>query len=613
MSVRDAILYPFQPTLHTIAHYDRTKFRKDVVAGLTVSVVELPQAMAYAVIAGVPPTYGIYASILQGVLGALLSSSEHLTTGPTNTQSLLIAAALGEGALGVKLDPARYLQLAFALTVMKGLFQLAFWAGRFGRLVRLISRSVIVGIATGAGVLIVSGQLAAFLGVRRGPESPNLIGLPADIARLWPNLGHADPRAAGIGLGTIALVVVARRINRFLPGALLAIVLSSLLVWWRGWGDELRTVGALRAQFPSFDAPPFDWPTIRALASGALALAILGGIESVAIAKSLAGRSGEKIDANREFFAQGLKNTITGFFQCIPGSASFTRSALDYDAGAETRFAAVLNALFVAAMFFIVAPAARFIPYAALAGVLLVVAWGLMEPRYFFRVWRADRSDAIVFAATLLATLLIPLQYAVFVGIGLNVAFYLRSSARLHLIEMTPTATGGFRERAIEESADDSTDRYDLERAIRDKKGRRQIVFLQLDGDLFFATAESLQDRLDAIARGGVRFIVLRLKRCHAIDASALHVLDRCARELRESGGQLLLCGIRADVMRGLVGYGLAETVGADNLFASDDDLFASSRRALARAESLSKRLTQTSIDADRYTLTTAAEIEYQI
>lgn len=608
MPLADAILYPFGPLAHTVRHYTPAKFRKDVVAGLTVSVVELPQAMAYAVIAGVPPEYGIYASILQGILGALLSSSEHLTTGPTNTQSLLIAAALSQGALGVRLDPAQYLQLAFALTVMKGVFQLAFWAGRFGQLVQLISRSVLVGVATGAGLLIVSGQLAAFLGVPRAVASPHWVGVPADLARLWPNLGDVDARAAGIGVGTIALVVIARRINRFLPGALVAVVASAVLVWWRGW-DDVRTVGPLHARLPAFDAPPLGWETIRALASGALALAILGGIESVAIAKSIAGRSGERIDADREFFAQGLKNAITGFFQCIPGSASFTRSALDYDAGAQTRFAAVLNAVFVALMFFLFAPLARHIPYASLAGVLLVVAWGLMEPRYFWRVWRADRSDAVVFLATLLATVLLPLQYAVFVGIGLNVAFFLRTSARLHIAEMVPTAAGGFAERPAD---------FVTARPIYDKAGGRPIVFLQLDGDLFFAIADKLQDQLDAVTRGtdgrgGAQAIILRLKRCHSIDATALHVLDRAARALRGRGGQLILCGVRDEVMRGVVAYGLADTIGRENVFAAENDLFASSRKALARAEELVKARTQTSIDAAGYRLTEAGEIEYQI
>jgi sulfate permease, SulP family len=587
--------YPFEPALHAARHYSSAKFRKDIIAGLTVSVVELPQAMAYAIIAGVPPEYGIYASVLQGILGALLSSSEHLTTGPTNTQSLLIAAALGPAVFGQPLDGETYLQLAFALTILKGAFQLAFWAGRFGQLVQLISRSVIIGIASGAGLLIVTGQLAAFLGIAKTPAT-SLIGVPADIARIWPNLEAVNLYAVAIGVGTVALVVTARRINRFIPGALIAIILASLLVAMGGWSDKVDAVGELHAKLPSFNAPPLGWETFRSLASGALALAILGGIESVAIAKSIGGRSGERIDSNREFFAQGVKNAVTGFFQCIPGSASFTRSALDYDAGAATRFAAVMNGLFVALLFFALAPLAKFIPYAALAGVLFVVAWGLMEPRYFARVWKADRSDAVVFAATFLATILLPLQYAVFIGIGLNIAFFLHTSSRLHITEMVPTETGGF-----------------IERPLYDKAGQKRIVFLQVDGDLFFAIAEKLQDQLQEIMRGSARVVVLRLKRCHSIDATVLHVLESTAKDLAMRDGQLILCGVREEVLRGIRAYGLDQTIGAENLFASDSDIFASSRRALRRAEKLAREQSQSSIDTAGYTLTEAGEIMYHI
>ncbi len=566
------------PAVETARHYSLGKFRRDLIAGLTVSVVEIPQAMAYAIIAGVDPVYGIYASIIQGVLGAMLSSSEHLTTGPTNTQSLLIAASAAVVMRTTDLPPdtspeAFYLLLVFTLAVMKGLIQLAFWALRFGDLVQFISRSVILGIASGAAVLIVSGQTAAFLGIAKAPaeDFPHLFGVALDVARFWPHLHETNLIAVVIGVLTIAIALGAKRISKFIPGALIAVVLAAAAV--PVLGLDVPIVNQIKTGFPHFQLPLFDLTVWQQLLPGALALALLGGIESVAIAKTIAARSGEKIVANQEFFAQGFKNAVTGFFQCIPGSASFTRSALDYDAGAATRFAAVMNAVFVGATFFLLADFARYIPYAALAGVLFVVAWGLMETRYFFRVYHADRSDAIVFLVTFLSTVLLPLQYAVFIGIFLNIAFYLRTSSRLHIAEMVQTETGGF-----------------VEHPVHTRNCERPIIFIQLEGELFFAIADQLQDQLTAIRLSGVKVVIIRLKRCHSIDATVLHVLDEFVDDMLQHNNHVILCGVRPEASRTLRAYGLDRKIGLDNIFASGDGIFTSAKKAIHRAHVLATR-----------------------
>lgn len=584
---------PLLPAVHTAREYSVRKFRRDIIAGLTVSVVELPQAIAYAIIAGVPPQYGIYSSMIQGVLGAMLSSSEHLTTGPTNTQSLLIAATAIAATRGAQVDDpgAFYLLIVFTLTVMKGLIQLSFWALRFGDLVQFISRSVILGIATGAAVLIVSGQAASFLGIGRDPADNFrfLSGVPLDLARMWHHFGEIRLAPILIGLFCVGLIVGGRMISKFLPGALIAVVLSAAAVPLLGL--NIRTVGALDAQLPHFTLPLFDWGVWTQLFTGALALALLGGIESIAIAKTIAARSGEKIIANQEFFAQGLKNAITGFFQCIPGSASFTRSALDYDAGAETRFAAVMNAIFVGVLFFLLADYAKFIPNAALAGVLFVVAYGLFEFRHFFRLMKADRSDSAVFAVTFLATILLPLQYAVFIGIFLNIAFYLRTSAKLHIAEMIATDTGGFMERPVYDKA----------------SGERRVIFIQLEGELFFAIADQLRDQLAGMMRSGVRVVVMRLKRCHSIDGTVLDVLENFVRDMKQRDRHVLLCGVRPEVMRTLRSYGLLEQIGKDNVFAAEQGVFTSARRALQRARTL------VGVSIDTSDINLDEEITYEI
>lgn len=563
---------PIAPLLHTVRHYSRAKFRKDFVAGLTVSVVELPQAMAYALIAGVPPQYGIYSSIIQGILGALLSSSDHLTTGPTNTQSLLIASAITATAVDPVARPETYLQLVFLLTLLKGIIQLSFWGFRFGELVQFISRSVIVGISAGAGVLIIVGQIGPMLGLEL-KGAATLPGVLGAFEKLLPHLWEINGYAVSITVGVIAISWGAKRVNRFVPGPLIAVVAATALVIVMGWQEKMPILKELPDTLPAFNLPTTGGLGIDAvytLLPGALALALLGGIESIAIAKTIAARSGEQVVANQEFFAQGFKNTVTSFFQCIPGSASFTRSMLDYEAGAQTRFAAVMNALFVAVLFFLLADYAKNLPLAALAGVLIVIAFGLIDVAFFRRMWRADRSDAVVFAVTFLAVLLTRLEYAIFIGIFVNIAFYLRTSSRLHIAEMVQTEAGAF-----------------VERNIYDREGERRVVFLQLEGELYFAIADQLQDQLAAMRQTGVRVVILRLKRCHSIDGTVLDVLERFAIDMKRHNGWLLLCGVRPEAMKTIEGYGLDQTIGRDNIFPAERGVFVGAQKALQRARVL--------------------------
>ena len=562
---------PFRPPIETAKHYNVTKFRKDIVAGLTVSVVELPQAMAYALLAGVQPQYGIYTSVIQGVIGALLSSSEHMTTGPTNTQSLLIASAVTRLA-DPTADPATYLRLVFALAVLKGIIQLTFAAAQMGAMVRYVSRSVIVGLAGGAGVLIVVGQIAKLLGLDVARAPHRLGGALGEIEKLLPHLRDVNPKAVAIGVASLVLMLSVRAASKLLPASLLAVVAGVAAVATFGWTPhDLPLVGDLPRAFPSLAMPSASWAEVEGLLGGALALALLGMLESVSIAKSITAQTGERISANQEFFAQGLSNALSGCFQCMPGSGSFTRSALDYTAGAATRFAAVYNALFVGLLFWVAAGWAKFIPLASLGAVLTVIGWRLIDWHYIPRMVRASRPDAVVCGITFAAAMLVPLELAIFLGVFLNLALYLRTASRLHVSEMIHRPGGAF-----------------VERPIVDKHtGERQVVFLQLEGDLFFAVADELEDRLNALAKSPVRVVILRLKRTHSIDATVLAVLERFAADMTERQGYVVLCGVKPELMTALRAYGFLDRIGRENVFPTGGGVFTSAKLALGRARDL--------------------------
>jgi len=559
----------------TARHYRPAKLRGDLIGGVTVAVVALPQSMAYAIIAGVPPVYGIYTLVIQSLIAAPLNSHPLLSVGPMITQSLLVASIVtrleGSG------DPAVYLGLTVALTLIKGLLQLGMAVCRLGDLVKYVSQSVVVGFTAGAAVLIITGQTASFLGFRAPTTAAHWPGLIGECQRVLPRLSEANPWSVLLGVVALGIVIGSRYVSRLVPGPLIAIAVAALGVYLGGWtaGDF-----ALLPPLPT-GLPRLTWPDltrIEALVGGAMALALMGLMESYAIGKTLSSQTGGKVDANREMLSQGLTNGLSSFFGCIPGSASFSRSALNAYAGAQTFVANLVNAGFVIVIFLLLAPAAQYIPMSSIAAILFVVAWGLIDVPFFRRAAASSRADLLVCVGTLVATLLLPLKYAVFLGIALNIALYLRRASQLQVQEMVPTPAGPF-----------------LERPLGARSGDKAVVFLQMEGDLFFALADELDDRLTALTYSPVRVVILRLKRTHSIDATVLGVLERFARQMQQRGKHVVFCGIRPDLMHRLERFGLVAVIGPDNVFETSYGIFTSAKAALHRA----KQLIHESIDEE--------------
>lgn len=557
---------PLEPLIASARGYRLSKLRHDMMAGLTVSVVEIPQAMAFALIAGVPAQYGIYTAIIQGFIGALFSSSDHLSTGPTNTQSLLVAATVAR----LTNNPELYIQLAILLTLLKGVIQLAFALARMGNLIRYVSQSVIVGYTAGAGVLIAVGQIRNFLGVDVVMRVNDLPGVMGTVQRLSRHAGQIEPASLYLGLISLGIVLGVRWYSKLIPGPLLAVVAGAVIVAATGI-EHVHVVGQLPVGLPGFAMPSREaWYHLEPLVSGALALALLGMLESVAISKSIAAHTGQRISPNQEFLGQGVTNLVSSFLQCIPGSGSFSRSMLAHEAGGRTRFCEMFNSAFITIIFLVFAPWAAYIPLASLAAILFVIAYALVDWRYMIRVARTSRSDGAVCFTTFLAALLLPLQYAIYVGIFLNLMLYLRRASHLHMAEMVRTSAGPF-----------------IERPIEDRAGNRAVMFLQVEGDLFFGVADELQDRLAALASSPVRVFVIRLKRTHSIDATVLSVVERFVDQVQRRGGHVILCGIKPELLEDIRAFGLAAKIGENNVFETGFGIFTSAKRALARARQL--------------------------
>ncbi|MBB6431148.1 SulP family inorganic anion transporter [Algisphaera agarilytica] len=570
----------------TTRQYNPTQFRGDAIAGLTVAMVAIPQSMAFATIAGVPPIYGVYTAIVGAIVGAFLTSSPHLSLGPTNTMSLLVSS----GFVALAVTEGQVLQVAIMLTVFAGLIQILFALARMGELVRFVSHSVIVGFSAGAGVLIAVGQVPAFIGVSLQDTSSNFQGVGEKIDRLFQairlNAQHISWEPIAVGLFSLAIVLVCKRISKWLPSYLLATVAGGVVVYLMNWTEaDLALVGDLDRGLPKLALPELDWHAYRPMFAPALAIALVGMLDAYGIGKKLAARSGDRIDANQEFLCVGTTNVVGGFFSCIPSTGSYSRSALNEAAGARTRFAGLMTGVFVAVIFIALAPAARYIPMTSIAAILFVIAYGLIDLDYVRRIAKSNPADHLVCIGTFVATLILSLEIAVFVGIFLTIALYLQRARQLYITEMvrTPGVASGFIERPLKGDKPQSI----CGEGDADHDADPDIVFLQVEGNLFFAAADDLQDRFNDLLASDARAVILRLKRTHMVDATIMHVIEQFNRQMKKADRHLILCGLRPRMYDRMREYGLVDDLGEENVIVSDNEPFSAAKAAVERARLL--------------------------
>ena len=413
-----AMLARWLPMRAWWARVNRDTLRSDATAGLSGALIVLPQGIAYAAIAGLPPEYGLYCAIGPAMVAGLFGSSWHLVSGPTAAISIVVFSALSP--LAIPGSP-EYITLALTLGLLVGAIQLALGIVRLGRLTDLISHSVIVGFTTGAAFLIAASQLRHFFGLNVKTHT----GFFPVVIEALRHLPELNPAVTAVGIVTVVVCVLSRKLLPRLPYMVIAMLAGSLVAYawpyvWPSAGAVIPLVGALPAAIPPVSLPSFSLDDWNRLGGSAVAIAILGLTEAVAIARAVALRSGQAIDGNQEFIGQGLANLTGSFFSGYPSSGSFTRSGVNYEAGAQTPLAAVFASLLLMAILFFVAPVVAYLAVAAMAGVLFVVARGLVDwpdLRTLLTADAAGRDEKIVFCVTFFATLVIALEFAVFIGI----------------------------------------------------------------------------------------------------------------------------------------------------------------------------------------------------
>ena len=543
-------LFPFLAWRHELTPRN---LRADFIAGLTGAIVVLPQGVAFAFIAGMPPEYGLYAGMVPAIVAALWGSSRHLVSGPTTAASVVLFSALSAFA-----EPAthEYVKLALTLTFMVGVLELAMGLARLGTLVNFISHSVIVGFTAGAALLIATKQIKNFFGV----EIPRGLHFHEILLHFGARLDEINVYVTAVGAVTLATSVLVRRRWPRLPHMLVAMIVGSVfavaLEAAVGAGRAgIAKVGALPASLPPLSSPEFDWKTMRELAPAALAMTLFALTEAVSIARSIAARAGYQIDGNQEFIGQGLSNIVGSFFSGYVATGSFNRSALNYAAGARTPVAAVLAGVLLMGIVVAVAPLVAYLPNAAMAAILFVVAWGLIDLKHIRHILRASRSDTAVLATTFFGALFLDLEFAILAGVILSLVLYLMRTSHPRILPRVPDPRLPKRQFNTDPSLPECP----------------QLKMVRIDGSLFFGAVPHVQETLSEYERERPeqRHLLLLMQGVNFADVAGAEFLAHEAERRRARGGGLYLYRVKEGVMEVLRRGGYIETIGEENCFRS--------------------------------------------
>ncbi len=546
-------LFPF---LQWGARMDRRSLRADVLAGLTGAFIVLPQGVSFAMIAGLPSEYGLYTALVPPVIAALFGSSMHLVSGPTTALSLIVFSTLSPVA---EPGSADYIRLAFTLAFLAGIFQLAFGLARLGTLINFVSHSVIVGFTAGAAFLIATGQLKFALGI----PVPDGSSFWASWLFILKSPSHINVHESAVAVVTLICTALLKTLRPRWPGLLMGLIIGSLTnLALNGAAHGVRLLGSLPAQLPPLSAPDFSLDTLRLLAPGALAIALLGLIEALSIARAVTIHSHQHIDGNQEFIGQGLSNIFGSFFSSYASSGSFTRSGVNYDAGARTPLASIFSAAFLAGIVLLTAPLTAWLPLPAIGAVVLVVAFKLIDLKHIREILKSSRAETLVLLTTFLGTLFFQIEFAIYTGVLLSLAIYLTRTAHPHVTVLAP-------------------DPVDARRRFGDVAERGlaecpQLKIVRVNGTLFFGAANHVSEVLEAVDADAPRHLLIIGHGINFIDVSGAMLLVQENQRRLAMDKRLYLCRINRDVHDFLAHGEFIQHIGRNRFFTTEYDAIAS-------------------------------------
>lgn len=534
----------------------RATMGADLTAGLTGALVVLPQGVAFATLAGMPPEYGLYAGMVPAIIAAFFGSSWHLVSGPTTAASLLIFTSISAFAHP---GTAEFVGLVLTLTFMVGVLELTMGLMRMGALVNYISHTVAIGFTAGAAILIGVNQIENLIGV----DVPRGRHFYDTLASIWEHIHGFSPAAASVGVAAVVLGVLSRKLLPKFPNMIVALVgtcvMAAIMNTYFGAGVE--TIAAIPSGLPPLSMPQFSADVIRDLAPTAVAVTIFALTEAMSISRSLAIRSGQHVDGNQEFIGQGLSNLFGCFFSSYVATGSFNRSGLNYDAGARTPVAAISAGVFLVGVVMLVAPLAVYLPKAGMAGILFLVAWNLIDVKHIRQIVKSSSSEAAVLAVTFFSVLFLDLELAIFAGVMLSLMFYLNRASHPNVAVLAPA-------------------NVENRRRFTDAPNQPecpQLKIVRIEGALYFGAVASVIEDLHRLESRfpDQRHMLVLASNIHFIDITGAEAIANEARVLRAGGGALYMVDMKESVEEQFRKTGLIDMVGQENVFHSKTAAFA--------------------------------------
>ncbi|SCZ66972.1 sulfate permease, SulP family [Thiohalomonas denitrificans] len=526
--------------------------RADLIAGITVALVLIPQSMAYAQLAGLPAYYGLYAAFLPGIIAALWGSSNQLATGPVAVVSLLTASALMPFAA---LGSEQFVALAILLALLVGLFQLSLGLLRLGVVVNFLSHPVIVGFTNAAALIIGLSQLNKIFGV----DKPRSESFANDILAVLAQIPESHLPTLAMGLTAIGIMFYMKKKVPKFPGVLVAVVATTVASFLMGFAEMGGSVvGEIPSGLPSVAMPVLDMSVLGALISSAVVISLVGFMEAISIAKAMAAKTKDRIDPNQELIGQGLGNIFGSFTQSYPTSGSFSRSAVNLNAGARTGMSAVFTGLVVMITLLFLTPLLYHLPSAVLAAVIMMAVFGLINFKAVAHAWRANKHDGTASVVTFVATLgFAPhLDKGIMVGAVLAILLYLYRTMRPRVAILGRYGDGTLRDLKVH--PDLPTD--------------SRIIAVRFDGSLYFANVSYFEDAiLEAVSRQpSAKFVLVVGDGINQLDASGEEVLHHLVERLKDAGVTLVFSGLKRQVLEVMRHTSLFEAIGRDCIYATE-------------------------------------------
>ena len=529
--------------------------KADFFAGLTGAIIVLPQSVAFATIAGMPPEYGLYAAMVVPIIAALFGSSFHLISGPTTAISIVVFAAVSKYAAP---GSEEFVALALTLTFLAGVYQLVFGLAKFGLLVNFVSHNVVIGFTAGAALLIASSQIPYILGIHI-PRGEGFINTWID---LYSGVGEFNIYLLIVGLGTLVSAIIIKLIRPKFPYLLIGMFVGGFLAFYlSSFTDSIETVGVMPAYFPPLSSPNFSLNSLKSLAPEAFAIALLGLIEASSIGRSIATKSNQRINPSQEFIGQGTSNIVGSFFSGYASSGSFTRTGVNFESGARTPLSAILAALFLMVIVLLVGPLISYLPYAAMAGIILIVAYNLIDFQSIKKTFTYSKSESVIFTATFLSTLLFELEFAIYLGVLLSLMLFIAKTSAPEVHTLAFGSPPGEDIRKLQ-----SIRKTPLVQCP-------QLKIIRIDMSIYFGSINHIQKQISQIVDNQrIYHILIVASGVNFIDLAGIEGLLIEHRRLKALNGNLYLVDVKSSTYEFMEKVNFVNEIGRENFFESKEE-----------------------------------------